>query len=166
VIDSTGRFIERDRITDLPDPIASRLCEREDQPAFILAEAAGPEGKEVFLTQRDIRELQLAKGALRAGIKLLQNNLDLEDADIRHVLLAGAFGNYIRRESALRIGLLPDVPPERIRFVGNAAGVGAHMALISTECRKKCKQLAYEIKYLEIAHDPDFQMAFAEAMLF
>jgi uncharacterized 2Fe-2S/4Fe-4S cluster protein (DUF4445 family) len=90
----------------------------------------------------------------------------LKDDDIKQVLLAGAFGNYIRRESALRIGLLPDVPLERIHFVGNAAASGAEMILLSRKCRTQAKKLARKIQYLEIAHEPDFQSVFADSMLF
>jgi len=116
--------------------------------------------------EKDIRETQLAKAAIRAGIKLLQNKIGLEDSDIKHVLLAGAFGNYIRKESALRIGLLPKVPPERIVFVGNAASSGARMALISQHYRDKSRELSKKIEYVEIAHEPEFQDVFADSIFF
>ena len=115
----------------------------------------------VVLTQKDIREVQLAKGAIRTDFKVLLKKFGLEDSDIEQVLLAGAFGNYIRPQSALRIGLLPDVPVERIHFVGNAASSGAQMILLSRQCRKRAKQLAHKIEYIEIANDPDFQTVFA-----
>ncbi len=166
VIDTTGRFIGTENLASLPPTIANRIVEKDKQPAFILARATQAGGVEVFLTQRDIREVQLAKGAIRTGIMLLQKRLGVEDSDIEKVLLAGAFGNYIRKESALRIGLLPNVPPERIQFVGNAASVGAQMALISDDCRASCQELARRIEYIEIAHEPDFQMVYAESMLF
>jgi len=81
-------------------------------------------------------------------------------------LLAGAFGNYIQRKSAMRIGLLPEVPLERIHFVGNAASVGARMVLLSRHCRALAGQLARKIEYVEIAGEPQFQMIFAESILF
>ncbi|MBA7674952.1 hypothetical protein ES703_83180 [subsurface metagenome] len=108
----------------------------------------------------------LAKAAIRTGIKLLQKKIGLKDHDIKQILLAGAFGNYIRRESALRIGLLPDVPAERIRFIGNAACSGAQMILLNSALRAEAKQLARKIKYIEIAHEPDFQTIFADSMAF
>jgi len=80
--------------------------------------------------------------------------------------LAGAFGNYIRKESALRIGLLPTVPVEKIRFVGNAAASGARMILVSRQCRDKARELAGKIEYIEIAHEPEFQDVYADSMLF
>ena len=120
----------------------------------------------VVLTQRDIRELQLAKGAIRTGIEMLLRKTGLKAKDIQRILLAGAFGNYIRPESAVRIGLLPDVPVETIHFVGNAASSGAQMILLSRRCRTQAKQLARKIRYVEIAHEPDFQTIFAESMSF
>ncbi len=156
LVDTTGRFVNPDK---LPSTIFSRITEYKGQPAFRLAD-------KVILTQQDIREVQLAKAAVRAGIRLLQKKIGLEDDDIKQVLLAGAFGNYIRRESALRIGLLPTVPVERIHFIGNAACSGAQMMLLSRHCRDKAKELARKIEYIEIAHQPDFQTVFADSMLF
>jgi len=167
VMDQTGRFVEPAALKEeLPPGILSRIFEHEGQPAFRLAGSARDEQGQVFLTQRDIRQMQLAKGAIRAGIRLVQQRAGLEDGDIRHVLLAGAFGNYLRPASALRIGLLPAVPVERIRFVGNAAASGAQMALVSGRCRRQAGQLAQKMKYIEIAHEPDFQMVFADSMFF
>ena len=122
--------------------------------------------KPVFLSQKDIRQMQLAKGAIRAGIKLLQQKISLEDSDIERILLAGAFGNYIRRESALRIGLLTAVQTERIHFVGNAAAAGAQMVLLSRQYRDRAGELARKIEYVEIAHEPGFQDVYADSMLF
>ncbi|MBN2019488.1 MAG: DUF4445 domain-containing protein [Sedimentisphaerales bacterium] len=132
---------------------------------FILARDARG-GASVYLTQKDIREVQLAKAAIRAGIRLLENRLSITDGDIKHIYLAGAFGNFIRPESALRIGMLPDVPAERIQSVGNAASSGAQMALVSSHWRSLAEQLAKKIEYVEIANEPDFQMVFAESMRF
>jgi uncharacterized 2Fe-2S/4Fe-4S cluster protein (DUF4445 family) len=80
--------------------------------------------------------------------------------------LAGAFGNYIRRESALRIGLLPAVAAERIYFVGNAACSGAEMAVVGSSCRTKAGELARKIQYVEIAHEKEFADVFAQSMGF
>lgn len=167
VLDATGRFVDPAELKGkLPPAIFSRIIERDGQPAFSLAEAAAGAERGVFLTQRDIRQVQLAKGAIRTGIKLLQQRAGLQDGDIEHVLLAGAFGNYIRPASALRIGLLPAVGVEKIRSVGNAAASGAQMALISRQCRRQAGRLARKMNYIEIAHEPDFQNVFADSMLF
>ena len=82
------------------------------------------------------------------------------------MLLAGAFGNYIRRDMALRIGLLPPLPVERVEFVGNSAGTGAKMALLSTGARHTADRISRSVEYVELAARPDFQETFAEAMLF
>jgi uncharacterized 2Fe-2S/4Fe-4S cluster protein (DUF4445 family) len=164
VIDRTGRFSGPKMLEHKLSPaIIARFFEQDGQPAFRFAGAAN---KPVFLSQKDIRQMQLAKGVIRAGIKLLQQKIGLEDSGIKRILLAGAFGNYISRRSALRIGLLPAVEVERIRFVGNAAAAGAQMILLSRQCRDQASQLARKIEYVEIAHEPDFQMVFAESMSF
>lgn len=164
IIDKTGRFVETDTLREkLSTAIISRIYGQDGEPAFKLAENAG--GK-VFLTQRDIRQVQLAKAAIRTGIKLLQNKVAIKDNDIEQILLAGAFGNYIRAESALRIGLLPEVALEKIRFVGNAAASGAQMALISQQYRDKAREIAQKIEYVEIANEPDFQDVYADSMIF
>jgi uncharacterized 2Fe-2S/4Fe-4S cluster protein (DUF4445 family) len=156
IIDKSGRFTKDNKLSPA---IASRIGEKSGQPAFFLTD-------DVFLTQRDIREVQLAKAAIRAGAKILQQRLGIADGDIRHILLAGAFGNYIRPKSAMQIGLLPDVPLERIRFVGNAACSGAQMILLSQNCRDKARELASKIEYVEIAHEPDFQTTFTDCITF
>jgi uncharacterized 2Fe-2S/4Fe-4S cluster protein (DUF4445 family) len=156
IIDKTGRFTQP---SNLPPAMASRIIQQDGQPAFRLAD-------KIILTQKDIREVQLAKAAIRAGIKLLQRKMDIGDDEIKHVLLAGAFGNYIHRESALRIGLLPNLPTERIQFIGNAAASGAAMLLLSQKCRALAGKLARKIKYIEIANEPEFQTVFAESMGF
>jgi uncharacterized 2Fe-2S/4Fe-4S cluster protein (DUF4445 family) len=167
IVDGTGRFAERAKLGEqLPPAILSRIVEHNGQPAFRLSSAEGADGKPVLLTQRDIRETQLAKAAIRAGIKLLQQKIGLDDPDIERVLLAGAFGNYIRPQNALRIGLLPAVGPERIHFVGNAASSGAEMILVSRDCRDQARELARSIEYVEIAHQPNFHDVFADSLLF
>jgi len=163
VIDRSGRFVRPDQPAEsLPPGVAWRVAAAEGQPAFILAKGERP----VFLSQKDVREAQLAKAAIRTGIKLLQDQLSVQDGDIERVYLAGAFGNYISRDSALRIGLLPDVQPQRVRSVGNAALVGAQMALVSEQYRQAAGKLARKIQYVEIANQPRFQDVFAEALLF
>jgi uncharacterized 2Fe-2S/4Fe-4S cluster protein (DUF4445 family) len=167
VIDATGRFADPAAMEGkLPPSIFSRIIELNSEPAFILARVVNDNEQPVYISQRDIRQMQLAKGAIQTGIRLLQKKLGLMDSDIEHILLAGAFGNYIRKESALRIGLLPAVAVEKIRFIGNAAASGAQMILLSRQCRDHAHELARRIEYIEIAHEPDFQDVFADSMLF
>jgi len=167
IIDSTGRFAELSKLQKhLSAAIVSRVIEKDGQPAFVLALAKNSKATDVILTQQDVRQIQLAKAAIRTGVRLLQNKAGLKDLDIKQILLAGAFGNYIRRESALRIGLLPAVPPEHIHFVGNAACSGAQMILLSSRLRQQASKLARSIEYVEIAHEKDFVEVFADSMLF
>ena len=167
IIDRTGRFADPAKLQGkLPPAITSRIVQQDGQLSFLLAGASSVSERPVFLTQQDIRQMQLAKGAIRAGIKLLQRRIGLVDADVKQILLAGAFGNYIRPQSALRIGLLPAVDIERIHSIGNAATSGAQMILLNRQYRKDAGELARKIEYIEIAHEPDFQMVFAESMGF
>jgi len=167
IIDRTGRFAEAEKLKASVSPaIRSRIVKHNNQPAFVLAERRATSDERLLLTQQDIREVQLAKAAIRTGIKLLQKKIGVSDDDIRRIYLAGAFGNYIRAESALRIGLLPNVPAERIHFIGNAACSGAQMILLNSAQRAEAKQLARKIKYIEIAHETEFQDIFADCMSF
>jgi len=167
LVETSGRLLKPKQITaKLSKNILSRITEHNNQPAFVLAERRATSDERLLLTQQDIREVQLAKAAIRTGIKLLQKKIGLKDNAIKQILLAGAFGNYIRRESALRIGLLPDVPAERIRFIGNAACSGAQMLLLSQQLRKQAGELTRKIKYVEIAHEKEFQDVIADSMTF
>jgi len=121
----------------------------------------------IVLTQRDIRQVQLAKGAIRAAVELLLARAGLRAQDLGEVLLAGAFGNYVNPHSTLRIGLLPPVlPAERIHGVGNAAGAGAALALLSLPHRARAADLARQATHVELFTSSEFQEVFAEAMLF
>jgi uncharacterized 2Fe-2S/4Fe-4S cluster protein (DUF4445 family) len=163
IIDSTGRFVESKKLKNLNNAISSRISQVENQPAFILAE--NPHSK-IFISQKDIRQIQLAKAAIRTGIQLLQQKLDIKEDEIKQIYIAGAFGNYIKIESALRIGLLPDVHEQAFHFIGNAAASGAQMMLLSSEYRKKAQKLAREIEYVEIAYEKSFETLFAKHMAF
>ena len=158
-VDASGRMMSADEAAHLPPHIAARITEHSGKPAFIL-------GDDVILTQQDIREVQLAKGAIRAGAETLMQFIGLTAGDLDGVLLAGAFGSYIDKLSALEIGLLPDVPPEKVSSVGNAAGAGASMALLSEDCRTKAEVLAAEVKHIELSANPMFQEKYIEAMGF
>jgi uncharacterized 2Fe-2S/4Fe-4S cluster protein (DUF4445 family) len=168
VIEPSGRILEPEATGSLAtEQIKRRIVAGENGPRFILTQAEeSAHGQPVCITQRDVRELQLAKGAIFTGIQLLEKELGIEDKDLAEVLLAGAFGNYLRRESALRTGLLPSLPSEKVRSVGNAAGEGAKIALISARLREKAAEIAQRIEYVELSGRGDFMQAFADNMFF
>jgi uncharacterized 2Fe-2S/4Fe-4S cluster protein (DUF4445 family) len=122
------------------------------------------DGREITLSRADIAEIQLAKAAIRAGMRLLLRQAGLTEADLTEVILAGAFGSYLNVSNAITIGLLPRLAPERIRQIGNAAGAGARLALLSTGARTAAAQLAQRIEYVELARAPEFQREFAQAL--
>lgn len=145
----------RGRMTDHP-----MLSKDGDTPEFVLAERPGL--KPVTLTQLDVRELQLAKAAIRMGIIALVKNEGLEETDINNIIIAGAFGTYIDVESAIAIGMLPDLPVERYSQVGNAAGTGSRLALLSAAERRKAAAMVDNIGYIELAKMPGFNKRYAE----
>ncbi|MCU0484470.1 MAG: ASKHA domain-containing protein [Anaerolineales bacterium] len=132
------------------------------QAEFILAERAGLEP--ITISQGDVRELQLAKAAIRAGIQSLVSAKGISESDLEQVIIAGAFGTYIDIQSAMTIGMLPQLPIGRFRQVGNAAGTGARLALISIKERALAQQIAAKVSYLELAKVPGFSRVFANAM--
>ena len=120
----------------------------------------------VSLTQKDIRELQLAKAAIAAGIRLLCRRRGVKPEEIRTLLLAGAFGNYLAPESACAIGLLPLVLKERIIPVGNAAGAGARLAVLSEAEFARSREMAARADFLELACEADFMDVYVDEMSF
>jgi uncharacterized 2Fe-2S/4Fe-4S cluster protein (DUF4445 family) len=139
----------------------SLVRKREGMVEFILAERDGQEP--ISLSQKDVRELQLAKAAIRVGIQALVAAEGLAENEIDQVIIAGAFGTFIDIESAITIGMLPHLPLERFSQVGNAAGTGARLALISLSQRAEAERIARLDGYIELASVPNFQRKFAEA---
>ena len=151
----------------LPPALRDRLIDRDGERQFVLAwESESGNGQVIAVTQQDIRQVQLAKGAIYSGILMLKKVMGVQDGQIKELMLAGGFGNYINIESAVRIHLLPDLPVERIRYVGNAAALGAQMALLSESERNRTIGLARSIEHVSLAARPDFQDIFIEAICF
>jgi uncharacterized 2Fe-2S/4Fe-4S cluster protein (DUF4445 family) len=166
LIDWTG-LIQLERRDRFPVLLASRLAERGEERLLVLVPRGGAAGGgEIVLTQDDVRQLQLAKGAIGGGIRMLQHVLQVPDAALQDLMLAGGFGNYLSIPSAVRIGLIPPLAPGRIRYVGNAAALGAQLALVSEAERSRAERLARSIEHLSLATHPDFQDLFVEAMNF
>jgi len=117
----------------------------------------------ITVTQHDVREIQLAKGAIGTGMQVLMQSKGLAEMDVELVILAGAFGSYLDLSNAVAIGMLPSLPLDRFRQVGNAAGAGARMALVSMARRREAADLARRIEYIELAAEPRFGQIFANA---
>lgn len=138
-----------------------------DGPELLLAPAnESGSGRDVVITQQDINAIQLAKGAIRAGLDVMLQTSQVLPEEIEEVLIAGAFGSFLNIESALDIGLLPRFPHAVYRQVGNAAAVGAKWALISRAERERARQIASTTRYLELMTHPDFSHLFALGMFF
>jgi uncharacterized 2Fe-2S/4Fe-4S cluster protein (DUF4445 family) len=120
----------------------------------------------VYLTQRDVRELQFAKASIATGWKILLEQLDIKESDIQQVLLAGSFGSYLSSASAVNIGLVPKLPLMRILSAGNVAGEGAKMVLLSQSERVGASTVVKEIEYVELSDRKDFNDKFVEQLSF
>jgi uncharacterized 2Fe-2S/4Fe-4S cluster protein (DUF4445 family) len=157
LIDSTGKFNQ-----GLETPL---LREIDGKAEFVLvSDDDSATGQEIVVTQRDVNEVQRAKAAIYAGCSLLLRRKQLVDGDIEQILVAGAFGRSLNPENAKIIGLVPDVPTDKIRFVGNTAITGSKMALISKKARTEAEELSRCVGYLELSADPLFGSEFASAL--
>jgi len=155
VLDRTGRMMDGHPNVHI----------NEKEREFVLVnEAERDRGPAITITQKDIRQLQLAKGAIRAGIQVLLKKEGLQEDAISQVILAGAFGTYLDIPSAVSIGMLPELPLERFRQVGNAAGSGASMGVISQTARTEAQWIARQIRYIELAAVQNFNKIFLQSI--
>ena len=155
IIDHTGRFNK-----DLKTP---RLRVTEEGHEFVIAWANETSiGQDIVVCQEDVRNIQLAKAAMYAGAKIMMRHLGVDKLD--KVILAGAFGSYIDKESAALLGLFPDCALENIHAVGNAAGDGARIALLNVDKRKEADEIARQVEYVELTVESDFDKLFSQAM--
>ena len=142
----------------------SRVRLKDGSREFVLiSEEEQNRGRVITITQHDVREIQLAKGAIQAGIQVLLDKKGYSPDNIQRVIIAGAFGSYIDVASAITIGMLPDIPLKRFEQVGNAAGMGVKMALISSSMRTEAENLAERVHYLDLTAEPGFNKTFAKA---
>ncbi len=157
IIDKGGRFN-----TSLK---SKRFRNGDNSGEFVIAWAKETGiGQDIVVIQRDIRAIQLAKGAMYSGARIMMNRLGIKKID--RVVLAGAFGSYIDKESAAVIGLFPDCSPENVTAVGNAAGDGARIALLNAGKRKEADVMARQVEYVELTVEPDFNQSFTDALIF
>jgi uncharacterized 2Fe-2S/4Fe-4S cluster protein (DUF4445 family) len=166
VIDWTG-LIQVETRELLPPALRDRVRMRgEDRLVVVLRPGESGARQEIVLGQDDVRQVQLAKGAIAAGIALLQQVSGLPPEAFAELLLAGGFGNYLSIESAARIGLIPALPPGQVRYVGNAASLGAQLALLSEAERGRAARIAGRVEHVSLAAHPRFEEVFVECMNF
>lgn len=168
ILNKRGKILAPDQLTN---PVAHRfkenLIQYEGQGAFLLAEENETgHGRPIMITQSDIRELQMAKGAMAAGVRVLLDAYGIQVQDIKEVLLAGAFGNYLNPHSACVIGLIPPELESKIKMIGNAAGTGAKLALLSANEYRRARDIAEGVKFVELGSYPRFNSIFGECTYF
>jgi uncharacterized 2Fe-2S/4Fe-4S cluster protein (DUF4445 family) len=169
LLDRSGRLAPAELAEQVAPALAQRLTERTDgERVFVLhwPEGEGDVDRAVYLSQRDVRELQFAKAAIATGWKLLVEEFGIDEGEIQQVLLAGSFGSYLSPASAVRIGLVPKLALPRIVSAGNVAGEGAKMALLSIQERHAAEALLDEVVYVELSDRPDFNDKFVEQLAF
>jgi uncharacterized 2Fe-2S/4Fe-4S cluster protein (DUF4445 family) len=159
----TGRIDHRGRFVKTAPGVVPGDHGLEFQ--LVAPEASG-HGREIAITQNDVNEIQLAKGAIAAGIEILLESTGTPREDVDEVIVAGAFGTFLNLDSALGIGLLPRLPRAAYSQVGNAAGTGARAALLSLRERERARRISRGTRYLELTSNPGFHRRFAHSMLF
>lgn len=168
IINSSGRLLTRGECPkNISDAIKGKIKQEKESNQFLIVSAEdSATGKPIYLTQKDIREIQLAKGAVAAGIRILIEKADIKLEDIDEFMLAGAFGNVLNIDSALEIGIIPKISLEKICSIGNAAGQGAEKLLLSEELRDIAEDISKKVQYVELSSYPDFQNIFADCLFF
>jgi len=159
LLDESGRLVSAAEAAAKAPGLARRLAKVGEERVFFLADG-------VYLSQRDVRELQFAKAAIATGWRILLEEAGLAERDVQQVLLAGSFGSYLSPASAIRIGLVPKVPVMRVVSAGNVAGEGAKMALLSLRERAGGLALLEEVKYVELSDRADFNDRFVDQLAF
>ena len=166
VVDKTGKLLPPEKLSKkgVPQAIIDSIGKNDE--GYYLTLYKDPEGNDITITQKDVREIQLAKAAIKAGEETLMSELGMSKDDLEKVSIAGAFGSYIRKESAVNCGLIPDVDRDKIFSIGNSAGIGASMALLSEEAFDETVRAAETIEHVELATRSDFQDKYMLAMRF
>ena len=162
LLDGSGRFVSAEAAAQSSPRLADRLTAVGQERVFVLhwSDPGRDPATSIYLSQRDVRELQFAKAAIATGWRILLEEAGLTEADVKQVLLAGSFGSYLSPASAIRIGLVPQVPVRRVVAAGNVAGEGAKMALLSVRERAAALALLEEVRYVELSDRPDFNDRF------
>jgi uncharacterized 2Fe-2S/4Fe-4S cluster protein (DUF4445 family) len=167
LLDHSGRFIADEDAAERFDPgLAGRLTKIGEERVFVLHWRGEDPAASVYLSQRDVRELQFAKGSIATGWNILLRELGVEPEDISQVLLAGSFGAYLTPLSAVRIGLVPRIALPRIVSAGNVAGEGAKIAALSLRERAEAQSILREVEYVELSGRADFNDLFIDQLAF
>jgi uncharacterized 2Fe-2S/4Fe-4S cluster protein (DUF4445 family) len=166
LLDRTGRFVPDEDAAALHQRLAERLTMIGQERVFVLAWRGTDPAESVFLSQRDVRELQFAKASIATGWQILLHDLGFEQAEITQVLLAGSFGSYLTPISAIRIGLVPKLALPRIVTAGNVAGEGAKIAALSGRERAEADAIVREVEYVELSGRADFNDLFIDQLAF
>lgn len=169
IVDETGRLLDKDEIeSEAGLKLAHRLGEVDDGlPAFtIVDEKSSGTSESIVITQKDIREIQLAKAAIAAGIKILISKIGREMDEITNLYLAGGFGSYIDKRNASRIGLIPFELQHRIIAIGNGAGTGAILSLLSLVEYERTNTIKDKAEYVELSSTLEFQNEYVDSMYF
>jgi uncharacterized 2Fe-2S/4Fe-4S cluster protein (DUF4445 family) len=168
LLDRSGRFVTPERAAEVAPGLAARLTNLGDERVFVLdwLGEPGDVARSIFLTQRDVRELQFAKAAIASGWQVLLEEAGLAVSDVQQVLLAGSFGSYLSPANAIKLGLVPKLPVLRVVSAGNVAGEGAKMALLSVRERAAALALLEEVRYVELSDHADFNDRFVAQLEF
>jgi uncharacterized 2Fe-2S/4Fe-4S cluster protein (DUF4445 family) len=168
LLDRSGRFVAEQEAAALVPALAGRLTTLGAERVFVLHWLGEPGNvaRSIYLSQRDVRELQFAKAAIATGWSILLEEAGLAAGDIKQVLLAGSFGSYLAPANAIRLGLVPRLPAARVVSAGNVAGEGAKMALLSVRERAGALALQEEVRYVELSDRADFNDAFVDQLQF
>jgi len=165
-IDETGRIAGPDEMENMPDHLRERIINIDGMRAFVIEHESSASGGVIAITQKDIREVQNAKAAIAAGIKVLAQKAGIGFGDIKKVYLAGGFGSHIDVDSAVNIGLIPFELRDRTESIGNAAGQGVIEGLTCSEILEHAERVKTKIQYIELSADPGFSDYYVDCMFF
>jgi uncharacterized 2Fe-2S/4Fe-4S cluster protein (DUF4445 family) len=166
LLDHSGRFVPDEDAAELWPRLAQRLTKIGEERVFVMHPRGDDPAEGIYLSQRDVRELQFAKASIATGWNILLHEYGIEPGDVQQVLLAGSFGAYLSPASAVRIGLVPRLALPRIVSAGNVAGEGAKIVLLSHRERAEARSIVREVEYVELSGRADFNDLFVDQLAF
>ena len=166
LLDHSGRFMPDEEAAEAHPGLATRLVKVGEERVFVLAWRGDDPANSIYLSQRDVRELQFAKASIATGWKILFGEIGMEPEEVSQVLLAGSFGQYLSPAAAVRIGLVPRIALARIVSAGNVAGEGSKIAALSLRERAEARSIVNEVRYVELSGRADFNDAFIDQLAF